>query len=269
MATLKKKKSINKRGLTILKPDDDLPRGYLSNSSMGSYLRCPKQFEFIYVKNIIMPPEIALQEGSSHHFALESTNKSYIEKGTFFGTKKLVELFKDTFVDKAKDIPRQKWSIAGERKDDVLKRGELMLTQYALGYGNMLRPIKCEERVELMIGGVPFLGYIDLVLKNRVIDYKVVKNAKTQNEADSDPQLTLYSKATKKKKVEFVCLTKSKTGATVVIESERDDKDYKNLNALASSVADAIKKGAFPMCDPSNWCCNPKWCGFYRKCKGL
>ena len=50
----------------------ELPRGYLSASSIGMLQTCPKQFEFRYVKNIVIPPGKALVLGSSVHKVFET-----------------------------------------------------------------------------------------------------------------------------------------------------------------------------------------------------
>lgn len=268
MPKLKLRRDTNRRKLLALNPDPDLPRGYLSNSAVGTYLKCARQYEWAYVEKVIIPPEIALEEGISHHGALDKSNSQFIKKGKFFRKTQLIECFMDTFNDRAKEIPKFKWTMAGEKKDDVLVRGNLMLDNYYEGYGKKIKPVASEQRIELMVGGVPFLGFIDVIMKGKVIDYKVVKQAKSQGEADGDIQLSTYCKATKLKKAEFVCLTKTKNGNTKVIETKRGPKDADNLGVLVASVADAIKKGSFPMCDPTNWICNPKWCGYYRRCKG-
>ena len=47
-------------------------------------------------------------------------------------------------------------------------------------------------------------------------------------------------------------------------------KDKRLLTEDVEYVADLIKKGVFPRCDPTltNWVCTPKWCGYYEMCKG-
>lgn len=267
MAKLKIRK-LQGLGLETLKPDKTIPRGRLSNSAISTYLKCPKQYEYAYVEKIVLPPEIALEEGSSHHDALKATNETFIKRKKFLKKNTLIECFSDSFSDRAKKIPKLKWTFAGEKKDDVLRRGKMMLENYHDNYQPKSKPVKCEERVELMIGGVPFLGFIDVIEKNKVIDYKAVKQAKSQGDADNDLQLTIYSKATKIKKVEFCCLTKTKNADVKVISSTRNDRDFKNLNAIVVGVVDAIRKGSFPMCDPTGWLCSAKWCGYYRVCKG-
>ena len=49
----------------------EIPHGHLSASAIGTLLKCPKQYEFRYVKGIIIPPGKALATGSIFHKTLE------------------------------------------------------------------------------------------------------------------------------------------------------------------------------------------------------
>src|SRR5512136_1904926 len=58
-----------------------LPVGYASNSQVEMYLRCPRQYEFRYVKKISRPPSVAATQGSGIHHALEHTHHHIVDKG--------------------------------------------------------------------------------------------------------------------------------------------------------------------------------------------
>ena len=45
----------------------EIPRGHLSASAIGTLLRCPRQYEFRYVKGVIIPPGKTLATGSIFH----------------------------------------------------------------------------------------------------------------------------------------------------------------------------------------------------------
>ena len=119
------------------------------------------------------------------------------------------------------------------------------------------------------MAGVPFLGFIDVETKSTVFDYKVTKAAKSQSETDNDLQLTIYSYGTGKENVGFYSLTKTKTCNIDLKMAIRKEKDYAVAEAVIDGAVDGIKKGVFPMCDPTKtFPCSPKWCGFYRMCRG-
>lgn len=255
--------------LDTLKPDPGLPRGYLSKSAIEMYLRCPKQFEFHYILGLSSPPGVAMVEGSSHGEALNLNNLHFIDHGENLEEEVVVEKFCDEFSDRSKEIPAVEWAKADEDKDSVIKRGKLLLPTYFKNFGDKIKPIAVERKIEVDMGGVPVLGFIDVELENSVEDYKVVSRCYSQGDADSDLQLTIYSKASKKKKVGFVCLTKTKIPQAVHISAERTKGDYAAADALVASVSDAIKKGAFPMANPKEtFPCSKKFCGFWHLCRG-
>jgi hypothetical protein len=255
--------------LETLAADPGLPRGYLSKSAIEMYLRCPKQFEFHYILGLSSPPGVAMVEGSSHGEALNMTNLHFIQKKEHLPERVVIEKFCDEFNDRQKEIPAQEWVKADETKDSVIERGKLLLPAYFRGHGRTIVPIAVEKRIEVDMGGVPVLGFIDVEQPDSVDDYKVVGRTYSQNDADTDLQLTIYSKAAKKRKVGFVCLVKTKVPKVEHIPAERTDGDYRAAEALVASVSDAIKKGAFPMCNPKNtFPCSKKFCGFWSRCRG-
>ena len=254
--------------LEILEPDEALPKGYLSNSAISSYMNCPKAFEFRYILGINLPPEVAMEEGISHHDALDMTNSNFIKKEEHLPDKIIVEKFKDTFSDKSKGISKLKWLDSGIQETEVIRRGEILLENYMDKFGRDLKPVSSEKKVEVMMGGVPVLGFMDVETKDEVNDYKVVKACKSQTDADNNLQLTIYSKASKKKKTSLICLTKTKNLDVKKVESTRTPGQIKSGEMLIASVADAIKKGSFPMCDPAGWNCSKKWCGYWKLCRG-
>jgi CRISPR/Cas system-associated exonuclease Cas4 (RecB family) len=255
--------------LKTLIPDVFLPKGYLSFSAISTYLKCPRQFEFAYVQGIKNPPAVALVEGSSIHESLEATNKEHIGNKKYLPTKVMQEIFADSFSDNSKEIPSEEWEKSGLGKDDVIHRGKALLKEYADITAPKITPVAVEKSIEILMGGVPVVGFIDLVDKNGVLDYKTTSKSKSQAEADSSLQLSIYAEAENMDSVGFCSLIKTKTPKVEIIRSHRDLGDRLAAGAVIKSVADAIKKGAFPMTDPSNtFPCSEKWCGYYHLCRG-
>jgi hypothetical protein len=269
----KKEKEIkrNESGLQILTPDEELPKGYLSVSQIEMYLRCPKQYEYRYVKGLIQPPAVALVEGSCHHNALEMNNINKFKNDTDFDSKTVLEKFLDEFADKKKEIPKSEWISSGENANIINERGRNLIKNYMKEVAPTIKPFCLpEKRFEVELGGVPILGFIDLVEEKEVIDYKVTKAAKSQIVADNSIQLSVYSYAEKKKNVSFCCLTKTKASAVRITSSSRNDGDYAAVDAIIGSVVNGIKAGNFPLCDPTNsFPCSEKYCGYWKQCKGI
>ena len=55
-----------------------LPKGYLSASAIATLLRCPKQYEFRYIHDIVAPPSVALIVGSATHATFEGYFSDYL-----------------------------------------------------------------------------------------------------------------------------------------------------------------------------------------------
>lgn len=259
--------------LVELEPDDRLPRGYLSVSQINMYQRCPKQYEYRYIDGIKSPPTIALKEGSTHHDVMEAVGVEFMKK-RIVPVKTRIEMFCDLFSTHKKDIDKKEWAMSGCSPSDVLNRGALLIEDYYAFERDNLKHIRPasqpEEKFEILIGGVPVLGFIDTTtLGLGVIDYKVVSKCKSQSETDHDLQLTIYSAVKKNPLVGFMCFVKSKTPKVQLVQSRRSQKDFRYSKLLVSSVADAIKKGAFPLCSPTgNYLCNERWCGYWKMCRG-
>jgi len=256
--------------LETLEPDKDLPHGYLSITQVGMYQRCGKQYEYRYIEKKKAPPGVALVEGICHHDAVEMDNEHKFTHGDNLRKEIVVEKFADEFMSKKKEIPKSEWIVAGEDEDDVIDRGIGMLNNYCEQIAGLIIPSHLPERkVEVELGGVPVMAFIDVEDKKSVIDYKVSKVSKSQNDVDNDLQLTICSYGSKKKRVAFCNFTKTKSCAVKVIESQRKQGDYIVADAIIGSVAEAIKAGVFPMCDPANtFPCSPKWCGYWHMCRG-
>ena len=76
-----------------------LPHGYLSASAIKTLQTCPKQYEFRYIHNIIIPPNAALAMGSTTHKTLETYYNDAMSSNTRLTPQQVEELTSDTFED--------------------------------------------------------------------------------------------------------------------------------------------------------------------------
>ena len=73
----------------------------LTQSSINMFSRCSAQFEYRYVKNIIIPPGVAARKGSSVHKSAEYNYRHIVEKGNPAPLDEVKDLARDTFVNLA------------------------------------------------------------------------------------------------------------------------------------------------------------------------
>lgn len=280
-----------------------LPREYMSVSQINMYLRCPRQYEFRYIKGDTNPPGIAMVMGSALHHAVEKTHQQTIDTGRPLPQEATVAEFSDKWDAMHTDM--ELVADPDDRDADINTKdmGVKLVKNYYQNTLPTIRPIEVEKKVEYLVEGVPMLGYIDLIdtapevpdgvppctcenaaeksacqrslLCNMqsnatvVADTKVVKRKKSQKDIDNDLQLTGYALATGTNRVRFDCLVKSNRNPTVVqIGATRTKDDFRWYGEVVKGVADGITKGSFPTCPPDSWCCSPKWCGYWSKCRG-
>jgi len=100
-----------------------------------------------------------------------------------------------------------------------------------------------------------------------------VARKKSEWELNNSVQLTYYGMAlTHLTKVRsptagFCCLKKTKKPEVEWQPTMITPARVKWFKFVATETAKAIKKGSFPPCDPTSWCCCEKFCGFFDICK--
>lgn len=277
-----------------------LPRGYLSPSQIGMYLKCPRQYYYRYIRDDKRPPGVAMTLGTGAHAAVEKTHHHLVDHKVPAPIEMVLEAFSESFDKGAKNVPKKEWTEEGNDKGTVKDVGVRLVTIYNRDFAPLVQPqvhngIRgIEQKVEVTVAGVPMVGFIDLIdtnadaimsveerallqgqgkdvpalFRTAVSDFKTKQKSMSQGETDGSFQLTFYSYATGIGLVRFDQLLKQKKPKVKRIHSQRTSQDYAWMNEIISSVAKAISAGIFPPCDPTSWACTPKWCGYYFLCRG-
>lgn len=272
---------LRETGGPVVLEDGRVDISSLDFSSVDMYLRCPKQWHYRHVQGLKSPPSIALAEGIAHHASAETDNKSKMSKGKMLTAPQAVEIFMDRFRSTTKEFEKEceelkvhlDWE--EETEDDVFKRGKKMQTQYLSDISPTIKPVEVEGSFsrEAEVDGQKFVlfGQSDVDTKDTIIDYKASKRAKTQRDVDDSLQLTLYSWAKRRKKVSYVTFIKEKAAVSRV-DSGRHPGNWAWGLQVVASVVDSIRRGAFPMTNPSSipppWHCSPRFCGYWKRCRG-
>lgn len=258
---------------TLVESELTLPRGYLSVSQVSMYMRCGLQYAFRYVDDLIRAPGLALVEGTAIHRAVEVGLREKMESGTPAPLDVMLDAWRDKWAEASKDV--EDWGDDGKyaAAREVERRATSFVRTYHTDHIPTIRPESVENRFWTTVGEnrIPVLGFIDLIdaFKHRtVVDHKVVKSAKSQADADSDLQLTLYSKVSGTNEVGFDCFVKTKTPKVKSVRSKRTPTDHVWMERVFDHVAQAINDGVFLPADPTSWSCSPKFCGYYHMCRG-
>ena len=245
----------------------------ISFSSISTYLRCAKQYWWRYIQGVIEPPKIVFIEGKANHSALEMNNKHKRDRGFDMKPAVVTEKFVEELRAQTGAVEDLDWK--EESEDGLIERGTIWHKGYLKDYAPGITPDIIEESFEkeVELGGRSVLvrGVIDLGYSKKVSDYKTISaygfNSRKKS-IDHDLQMTLYSWATGRKLVENICFVKKNVPEVGILSSTRTQKDVDWALKVAGEVVNGIAQGVFPMTDPANWVCDPKWCGYHSICRG-
>lgn len=261
----------------VQKFDDDYP---LSPSALKTYMRCPKQFEFAYIKGMKLPPNLKMVFGSSVHKGLET---NYAHKFVKKKDLKMADV-QDAFVtDIRTRVKKENVAITKTELGASVDEGTKIIAQYQTLVAPRVQPILPPEMelVAPMPGAKRKLrGFIDLVadvsqgfaatLKNVLRDTKTSVRMYTQEQADTDIQLTVYAyllRAVKKiipSKVQFdVIVRKSPKADCKTVTSNRTQESFKRLEDQFKGIESSIRAGIFYPTDNHQTC---SWCGYASIC---
>ena len=182
----------------------------------------------------------------------------------------ITDATRDKFVEESKYI--EDWE--GQNKDVCQDDLIDLMKKIHKEHNPQIIPIAVEEKIEITIPILEnenrvLLLYPDLLATNGLHDYKFTTKTKSQTEADTDLQLTMYSYATGEKRVQFdsAVITKARNKSIGATRSIRTENDWSKLEMRIPRIIKAIESGIFYPCDPSFWRCRPKKCGFWNICE--
>lgn len=250
----------------------------LRQSMIKTYLRCPRMFEFSYVKGIKSPPNLKLTVGTAVHKGVEV---NYAQK---LKTKKdckkdiVLDATRDEFVAAVKrdSIKASKKDI-GSAQDEAIIMGGTYHEESAPSFQPAIKP---ETSFKVQIPGAKrlFTGTIDLIAHyarraNALVlsDTKTTRRAYDRKRADVDLQLTAYAYAAlaliKKlpKFVMFDTVVLHAKGSAISdhVVSDRNLDDLARFEETFKAVEKGIEAGIFPPTDNEQTC---SWCGYNGIC---
>lgn len=251
--------------------DPNLPVGHLSPSSIGTYLQCPKQFQFRYEDKLKFPPPVPFVEGDVVHQTLAFNNYNKRDKGRDLKLEMVLQFFSDKWSEAAKTIERDRWRQSRDNENKIHDRAVKWFTQYLLDsrFAQAIQPLEVERKFKARIGGIPIVGIVDLEEEDMITDYKTSAWSYKPETLATSLQVSIYKIVRKKQRVSFIVLVKQ----SQKVEQHKYTPKKKDLAwdvRVIQSVADAVKRGAYPVCprEQNAWFCNAKFCDYWHLCRG-
>lgn len=235
-----------------------LPKGYISASQLSMLLRCPKQYEFRYVKEIKIPPPFVLALGTSSHITIQrSLYDDYIRK-------KPKEFFIETYkqIEKEEELDYQS-KTKSEIKQEINISGETtkLYIEYNDEYYKILNTEDkiVEKETTVDIEGFKLVMYYDIELKDKIIDWKLVK--RKPNITGFQLQVYRYFS---NKDLQVHYLLKQKIPSAYIEYVELNNKDI--IMEEIKKLITFIKTGIF-FRNPGFDGINCRGCGYFNLCK--
>ena len=250
---------------------------HLSVSQINMFQRCPKQYEYRYVKGIIAPPTSSLILGTSVHKGCEINYQSKFKSRKAADLSDVLDAFSDAY-DHADttELDKDEKEAYKKGKDNGIAMSKCHYKQLAPSVVPLSMP---EEEFLLKIDGVkrPILGYIDVYAKifggtePVVIDQKTSRAKWTQWQADCSLQLKIYKIA----KAKQLKTTPDKISAAIdnilnqkVAGTQRlfAEKDV-DTAAIVKCIQDIEKIIDMGLFYPTYNHQNCSWCGYAHICR--
>ena len=243
----------------------------LSHTSVDMMGRCPRQFFYRYIEGLKVPPGSAFAFGLSYHHAIGENFVYKIDNKANMPLEAVRSIFSDQYEREADQVD---WLFEdadrGKLKDVGLSLVSLYMTHLA--------PIRNPKAVELEFDVVVpyverrFRGRIDYVDHEGIyIDHKTSSRKWNQGRADTSLQVNAYYLAAQIEKSEtsgfcFDIAVKKKEPEVQTVQTHRSEMQIQEYIDRLQDVEKLINAEIFPKCDPGNWLCSQRWCGYYPSC---
>ena len=240
---------------------------HVSVSQLNMWLRCPRQWEYRYVKGLKIPPSGALVEGRCYHKSLE---ENFLHK---------IESYEDLPVDECLDAFSTEWSKAlseeesidweGKNPRDIKNEGHKLVRKYITDQAPYVQPLEVEEWYISEISGVKFVARLDLIdCTGVVIDHKTSNKLYSQADVDRDMQASAAAFSLDRPIIfHNHVAVKFANPRIQVVKTVRTREDIEWWLDAASAIVAQMKSGIAPP-RPTGWWCSPEYCGFYERCRG-
>lgn len=250
---------------------------HLSHTQVSMYMRCPKQYEFRYIQNIILPPTAALTKGRLVHVGAEYNLRQKVHSREDLPEEQVLEHTGDEFEKAAQETDWRPDEIPGQEKDKVLR----MVQAYLRSLAPEIQPVEVEAKIAGYLGDLIYTGVIDVIDNHgRIRDLKTSRRAPAKDIAENNLQLIGYAALVSDASELLHDVPMGEGPVPVALDYVIDGKEVRTRTYTGEvteasvdwfidtirAVAEGINQGIFYR-NTTNYLCNERWCGYWHQCK--
>lgn len=256
-----------------------MPKKHISVSQLTMHARCGEQFRRRYLEGEIVPPGIAAHVGSGVHAGAADAMRHKGEHGVDLAPNEVRDISvaaMDTRFAKegALFTNDEKSSGAAQTVADARDRTAALAHYWAcVAQPEYKEPRWIEEQWSIPLpNGEEMIGYVDLAVDGLVIDWKTGSRKRTAREAVTSLQLTAYAVAYQRQfggdlpNTRLDCTIAGKETRRHVLDAPQTAEHVVQLARRINVFYKAVRAGAFVPCLPTEWFCDPRYCGFSATC---
>lgn len=239
-----------------------------SASSLSTFLRCEKQWEYAYVYAIKRPPNVRMVIGVAAHEAVETNYQQKVKTRLDLPVEQVVDAFADAFERMTEEVEEDPVESMGQAKDS----GVLVVEKYQELVAPTIQPLFVEQEIQFEIDTVPYAGFIDLVDDTgRVRDLKTTKR-KPSGRHDYALAMTGYAvgyrqltgKVETGVTLDYIVRTQKPYYYPAASEGPISDEGIATFAKVLSGVSERVQRGIFLPTGLNNSACS--WCGYQAIC---
>lgn len=239
----------------------------LSASSVNTFLRCAKQWEYAYVYRLKRPPRVKQIVGIAAHAAVEINYRQKIDTYEDLPLDDVNDAFATSYDALATEVEKPEED-PGKAKDS----GVLAVTEYQKKVAPKVQPLFAEEVLTFEIDGIPYSGIVDVIdHEERIRDLKVT-GRRPGGGADYGINMVGYALGYRMLHggmeqdliLDYIVRTKEPYHYPVTNDGPASPEAIKAFAGILATISAAIKAGSFAPNGLSSGACS--WCGYADIC---
>jgi len=245
---------------------------HLSHTQIAMLLRCGEEYRRTYIEREPRPLAPAVVIGQVYHRAIEFGFRARLSDGMELSAAEVRQAAEDAW---SMAVAGQAIAWDGEEAEPLRQKALTLAALYWEEAAPAVQPKAVEVGFQLAVPGVdvPFVGVIDLLDGDILVDHKTASQAWSQYRADSDLQAHAYlyahARQTGQAAAGFRFDVAVKGGRMRIqqLATTRSEDQLQWYEGLLRAAWRLIRAGTF-LPNPTAWNCCLRYCPFWPQCVG-